>query len=74
MSTSSSHSSLLPHGGSPSLEGSLLVSHVTACARARGRAFRLRSLAERLDDVLAPRFVTTVAAVCTLIALLVAST
>jgi hypothetical protein len=37
-----------------------LQAHIRACDRAKGWAFTLQSVGERLHGVVAPRFVTTV--------------
>ncbi len=53
-----------------SQQSQVLGSHVHACRRARGRAFALRCLGERLHDVVAPRFCTTIVGATALIGLL----
>ncbi len=41
--------------------------HLQECARARGRLHRLRCAVEALDAFLAPRFVTALAVVATIV-------
>lgn len=50
--------------------GPSLRAHVRDCDRARGRGFFLRCLGERLHDLLAPRFFTTVFGATVLMTLL----
>jgi hypothetical protein len=50
--------------------GLALGSHLLACARARGRTFGLRCLADKLHDIVGPRFVTTLFAAAALMTLL----
>ncbi len=47
-----------------------LGAHLLACARARGQTFELRCLGERLHDLFAPRFCTTLVAAAALMGLL----
>jgi hypothetical protein len=53
----------------PLPDGAALGAHVLACGRARGRAFALRCMGERLHDLVAPRLVTTIFAAAALLAL-----
>jgi len=52
------------------LDGLSLGAHVQACDRARGRAFMLHVVGERLHAVLGPRLFTTVFAATALMSLL----
>ena len=54
----------------PDHDGLLLGAHVRDCHRARERGFALRCLAERLHQVLGPRFFTTVFGAAALLTLL----
>ena len=51
-------------------DGLALGAHVRACDQARGRAFALRCVGERVHDLLGPRFFTTVFAATLLLTLL----
>ena len=61
-----SRSSVLAAGRDPLA----LDAHIRACDRARGPGFALACVGERVHEMLAPRFVTTVVAATSLLALL----
>jgi hypothetical protein len=59
--------------GDLATDGLSLVAHVQACGQAKGAGFALRCVGERLHDLVAPRFVTTVFTATVLMVIVAAS-